>query len=265
MRRGSAAAAALLLAGLVSGCSDGDGGDPPGRGATQVNTPESSSLAERCLSAIPDPDLVEREQIDGPGGLHLVAGVFAAEDADTAVVLLHQIGGSGLCGWGPWAAQAARAGVAAVAIDLCGYGESRCAERWTTDPAAQVEVAADWAREHLGVSRVVVAGASMGGSQTVRAVAGGAPVDAWADVSGPSAWDGVPLASVAAHVAEPGLVVYARSDGAAQYRAAQQLAARTDARFVDGGSGHGWELLTRIRDGGLTRAGRTLLEFVEGR
>ena len=180
-------------------------------------------------------------------------------------MLLHQIGGSGLCGWGPWATQAAHAGVAAVAVDLCGYGESVCAERWTTDPAAQVEVVADWAREQLGASRVVVAGASMGGSQTVRAVAGGAPVDAWADVSGPSAWDGVPLSSVADRVDGPGLVVYARSDGAAQYRAAQQLAERTGARFVDGGSGHGWELLTRIQDGGLTRAGRILLAFTEGR
>jgi pimeloyl-ACP methyl ester carboxylesterase len=254
--------AALVLA----GCSDGGGAGSP-VGATQINTPESPTLAERCLWAIPEPDLVEREEIEGPDGLRLVAGVFggdAAGESGTAVVLLHQIGGSGLCGWGPWATQAARAGVAAVAVDLCGYGESVCAERWSSDPETQVEVAADWAREQLGADRVVVAGASMGGSQTVRAVAGGAPVDAWADVSGPSAWDGVPLSSVAGSVDLPGIVVYARSDGAAEYRAAEQLADRTGARFVDGGSGHGWELLTRIRDGGLTRAGRILLAFTQG-
>jgi pimeloyl-ACP methyl ester carboxylesterase len=263
-------AALALAALLVTGCSSSDpgaGGDAGGSSAASSDpAPEQASLAERCLSQIPEPDLVERQQIDDPRGLHLVAGVFRpdGEDADAAVVLLHQIGGAGLCGWGPWATHAARAGVAAVAIDLCGYGESRCADRWNTDPVAQVAVAADWAREHLGVSRVVVAGASMGGSQTVRAVAGGAPVDAWADVSGPSAWDGVPLSSVAGRVDRPGLVVQARSDGAAEFRAAQQLARRTGARFVEGRAGHGWELLTRLGDGELTPVGQTLLELVEG-
>ncbi|MFC5178482.1 alpha/beta fold hydrolase [Nocardioides taihuensis] len=270
-RRDTTLAALALAALLVTGCSSSDrgaGGDAGGSTATTSGpAPELASLAERCLSQIPEPDLVERQQIDDPRGLHLVAGVFLpdGEDAEAAVVLLHQIGGAGLCGWGPWATHAAHAGVAAVAIDLCGYAQSRCAARWNTDPATQVEVAADWAREQLGVSRVVVAGASMGGSQTVRAVADGAPVDAWADVSGPSAWDGVPLSSVAARVDRPGLVVYARSDGAAEFRAARQLARRTGATFVEGRAGHGWELLTRIQDGELTPVGRTLLELVEGR
>lgn len=60
-----------------------------------------------------------------------------------------------------------------------------------------------------------------------------------------------------------GLVVQARSDGAAAYAKSRLLARRSDARFLDGGSGHGYELLTRL-DGRLTRVGRAVLAHAEG-
>ncbi len=43
--------------------------------------------------------------------------------------------------------------------------------------------------------------------------------------------------------------------------AAKLLAKRTGATFLDGGSGHGWALLTSIDGLRPTRAGRSLLEF----
>ena len=79
-------------------------------------------------------------------------------------------------------------------------------------------------------------------------------------MSGPGEWLGDTLLDLAPAVGVPGLVVQARSDGAAAYADARRLAQRTGSRFVDGGSGHGFELLT---DGDrLTAVGRTVLADV---
>jgi dienelactone hydrolase len=111
----------------------------------------------------------------------------------------------------------------------------------------------------------VLVGASMGGSMTVMAVASGADVDAWVDLSGPSGWDGVLLADLAPQVAQqgvPGLVVQATSDGQAEYAAAQTLARDSNAEFLDGGAGHGYELLVDP-DGVLLPAGRAVLDLAQ--
>lgn len=188
--------------------------------------------------------------------------VIGPPQVHTVMVLLHQVSG-GACGWGRFATAAAGDGVTSVLADLCGYGDSDCGERAIDDIAGQVRLLLDYARG-LGGDRVVLVGASMGGSQTVRAVAAGVRVDGWVDVSGPSSWDGTRLLTVAHDVPDGGLIVYARSDGAALYRSARELARRTGARFVDGGSGHGYDLLTSYR-GRLLRGGRTVIDYVRGR
>ena len=106
-------------------------------------------------------------------------------------------------------------------------------------------------------------GASMGGSLTVLAAAAGADVDAWIDVSGPSAWEGTELRRVAPDLPARGLVVQARSDGAAAYAQAKLLATRSGATFLDGGSGHGYELLSDYT-GRISRVGRAVLAFAKG-
>src|SRR5690348_13315667 len=151
--------------------------------------------------------------------------VIGPEQPSTVMVLLHQVTG-GACGWGRFATVAAERGVTSVLADLCGYGASDCSERADRDIVGQVRLLTDYARS-LGGDRLVLVGASMGGSQTVRAVAGGVDVDTWVDVSGPSSWDGVNLLGLADRMPAGGLVVYARSDGAALYSAAQRLAERS--------------------------------------
>ena len=131
------------------------------------------------------------------------------------------------------------------------------------DAGGQVELAVTHAREALGASRVVLVGASMGGSMTVMAVAARAGVDAWVDVSGPSGWDGVLLADLAPQVAgaerpRPGRP--GPDDDAAEYSAAQALARDSRAEFLDGGAGHGYELLVDP-DGVLVPAGSSVLDF----
>lgn len=269
--------AALLV--LVTSC----GGDPaptiaagPVESTPVPSTPLPSTsvpspspafrdLAERCGGYLAEgDDPIAPEVLEGADGLVLRAGVFGGPaEGGVAMVLLHQTDGGGLCGWAPFATAAARSGVPSVALDLCGYGETVCAPTAMGDVVTQVRLAARLARERLGTRRIVLVGASMGGSQTVRAVAQGFRADGWVDVSGPGEWLGDTLLDLAPRVGPAGLVVQARSDGMASYADAQELATRTGSRFLDGGSGHGYELLSGAD--GLTPVGRSVLAYVRGR
>ena len=191
----------------------------------------------------------------------LSAARIGPPTARTVAVLLPQT--SGMCGWGRWATAAARAGLASVLVDPCGYGASTCSDAGDADPLDEVAPAVEHARGEMGADRVVLVGTSMGGSLTWQAAAAGADVDSWVDVSGPSAWGGTAQEDVVADLPPGGLVVYARSDGDLEYRRAQQLARRSGGQFLDGGSGHGWELLT-TPGGRLLPAGRAVLAHVAG-
>ena len=253
---------ALVLA-LGTGCASDPAGEAdriPATSAPTVTAP--TPLRERCASSIPAAAPLAEAELTGPHDVVLRAAVFEAPESRVGLVLLHQISG-GLCGWGDFATAAAAEGVSSVAFDMCGFEDSTCPDGMDNDAALQVRLAARHAREQWGVDRVVVVGASMGGSQAVRAVAGGAPVDAWVDVSGPSAWGGDWLLDLAGSVERPGLVVFTRTDGTSEYAAARALARRTSAGFVDGGSGHGWDLLTTV-GGRITPVGRQVLSFATG-
>lgn len=177
----------------------------------------------------------------------------------TVLVLLHQSDGNGRCGWGPFGTASALDGVTALAFDQCGYAGASCSVRNLDDPLPQVELALDYARTTLHATRVVLVGASMGGSRTVRAVAGGARVDAWADVSGPSQLDGVVLAPLARRIHVPGLVALAGDiDGEDQAAAAYRLARASGATWVPASDGHGYDLLTD-ESGTLLPVGRRVL------
>ncbi|WP_134740214.1 alpha/beta hydrolase [Nocardioides sp. 503] len=222
-----------------------------------------SGLDERCGDRLPRDAEVAAVELAAAGG-HLVAAAVTspAHPSRTGVVLLPQIGSPGLCGWLPYAAELARRGAVALAVDPCGYGESDCPSDVAI--AEQVTLAADHVRKTAGVTRVVVVGASMGGAQAVRAVAGGAEVDAWVDISGPSAWEGEWLLDLADRVRLPGMVVRAPDDGSSdELDRAVALARRVDATFVRAPSGHGWELVLDP-SGRMTGIGRRVAAFALG-
>ena len=257
MLRGTLVAAMCAL--LLAGCQD----DPAATSARRTPAgPTEGEVRERCLSGIPDGAPIRAvSTLRGDGIATPAVDVGPATSSRTAMVLLPQVN-AGLCGWGKFATYAALRGVSSVLVDLCGYGQSDCSDAGIEDVVGQVDLAADHLRAR-GADRVVVVGVSMGGSQSVRAAAGGAEVDAWADLSGPPTWDGVRLLDLADRVDLPGFVGYARSDGALAYTAAHRLARRTGADFVDGGHGHGWEMLTSVFGRPRPLASR-LVEFVTG-
>ena len=257
---GGAALAALLL--LATGCSDGAGSDAVAPPSAEQPADPTTALRERCVSAIPEEAELEAFTLAGATGARLEAArIGPASSADVAVLLPQT---SGLCGWGRWASAAAEAGVTSILVNPCGYGGSECTADEDADPLTEVAAAVLVARDELGAERVVLLGTSMGGSLTVMAAAAGADVDAWADVSGPSAWEGVELASLAATLPDEGLVVMAPSDGKALYDAAEALADAGGVPFVPGRSGHGWELLVDPVTGVVTRIGRRLIAVATG-
>jgi hypothetical protein len=240
--RGGAWSAALVL--LLTGCSSGEQAEDPSPG-TAAAPDATSALRERCLSAIPEDADVEALTLRGATGGDLEAARIGPEEST--------------------AAAAEDAGITSLLVNPCGYGESVCTAEEDADPLNEVAAATRLAREDLGADRVVLLGTSMGGSLTVIAVAAGADVDAWADVSGPSSWDGVRLATLADDLTPDGLVAMAPSDGRAAFADARALARAADVRFVPGRSGHGWELLVDPVSGSVTRLGRRLVGLAEGR
>jgi dienelactone hydrolase len=91
----------------------------------------------------------------------------ATRSGSKAVVLLHESGGAGLCGWLPTMRWLSANGVRAVAINLRGYPPSGTPSLANYHHYAQDIQAAVDAAHTLGSKHVFVMGASMGGAATV--------------------------------------------------------------------------------------------------
>lgn len=256
VRRWAGPLAVLVLL-TTAACS----GDEPSAPTSAAADPEQA-VRDECRSTLPADADIRPLTLSGATDGRLQALEFPSSGARTSLVLLPQVGG-GVCGWATFAHEAAQLGFASIVVAPCSYGESTCSKEGDADPLNEVAPAIAALRADSPAERVVLVGASMGGSLTVLASAAGADVDAWVDVSGPSTWEETDLLSVAPDLPTPGLVVMARSDGASAYTQARLLARRSGADFLDGGSGHGYELVVNLQ-GRISRVGRALLRFSEG-
>lgn len=263
--------ALLLLAGC--GSDDDTGADEPTTApttstsspadatATAASTTERTGLAKRCFLDVPG---LKKIALKAPDGSKLTAGAFG--NGTTAAVFVHQTDGNGLCGWLPYARWATESGVRVVVLDVCGYGESTCTSRFTHDVVGQLRLAVDRARADVDGGRVVLVGASMGGSM-VAGAGQEAGADGIVDVSGPSEWRDVPsVTKAAATITVPFLVIASMDDtgiNPAELRKAVELSPSRRKEFVEAPEGHGYETLLDLQEE-PTPIGHRVLSWITG-
>jgi dienelactone hydrolase len=257
-----AALAGCGLSAEPAGPGVGEAAVGPTRTPTPLPTREvPRSVAQRCYLDVPG-EVVDLPSASAPSRL----GAVAYGSGTTALVLLHQTGRGGLCGWVTYARWAAGQGVLAVAVDDCLHGPSRCTDELARDTRAMVALAVDWARAR-GATRVAVVGASMGGARALG-VGQAAGADVVVDLSGPSHWAGVPDAVDAGRATTvPLLVVTSAADRgipADELAAAVAASPAQHKRFLKlPGRSHGWDLTmdSIAADASVTPIGRLVLEW----
>lgn len=254
--------AVVVTAVVLAGCGGAPAAEPAPRTPTPLPTaPVPRAVAERCLIDVPG-EVVDLPSATAPDRL----GAVAYGTGSTALVLLHQIGRGGLCGWVTYARWAADQGVLAVAVDDCTHGPSRCAGPAAGDTRAMVALAVDWSRAR-GATRVAVIGASMGGARALG-VGQAAGADVVIDLSGPVHWDGVPDAVDAGRATTvPLLLVTSAADRtipADELAAAVAASPAQHKRFVKlPGRAHGWDITMDgiAADAAVTPTGRLVLDW----
>ena len=198
-------------------------------------------------------------------GMALPAADFVAESPNgTVLVLLHQTGRLGLCGWAMFAPQAAAAGLSSVAVDMCGYAAAQCDDGEATPPEDQVALAVAHAREELGAETVVLVGASMGGSQTVVAVATASTWTAGWTCPGRRCGRGRPSSTwrpTFRPAASPAWWPTRRTTTRSGTPPRRRWPPASGAEFLDGQSDHGWFLLND-HQGTLRPDGQAVIDFV---
>lgn len=149
----------------------------------------------------------------------------------TGVVFAHQVAGD-RCQWLPFARELAASGYRALVFDMRGYGAS--AGVANVNPHRDVIAAAAELRRR-GARKIVLVGASMGGTGVVGAApAIRPPVSGVVDLSGPVGFGGTDALAAARRLASPALFVAGRDDGdfAAATRSLHRAAKTRDKRLV---------------------------------
>lgn len=261
----------LVVAALAAGCG-GTSSAPSSSGSSGASSSASSTSApaapeirerieERCgfdaegsITAVP---------VDGESTL----AVARLGEGSTAMVMLPQVSG-GMCGALPWAGWAVtQEKVVALAVDMCGDGDSECGSTAHNDPLTQVKAVVAWAREEAGAERVVVVGASAGGSIALG-FAQQAGADAVVDLSGPANWTSAPEAEEAAAATTIPLLIVADNSEAgifpARLRKAVAGSPAQVKQYLAAPDGHGWSMLSNDHaiDPEITDVGKDVLAWV---
>jgi dienelactone hydrolase len=173
-----------------------------------------------------------------------------AGSGPAAVVFLHEIGRTGMCGFAPYAAwliQHYR--IQVVLVNRCGYGASDCRRAAdATDIRAETEPAVSWARGN-GARTVTLVGASGGGGDALEAAALVPGVTAVVDLSGDVNDTSVDNNVLAPRVTVPALLVVAPDDPYCSVSVMQsiyaQIAAPVKRLIIESQlpAVHGWDLL----------------------
>jgi pimeloyl-ACP methyl ester carboxylesterase len=174
----------------------------------------------------------------------------------TGIVFAHQVAAD-RCQWLPFARELAAAGYRSLVFDMRGYGAS--GGNANVNPHLDV-VAASAELRRRGARRIVLVGASMGGTGVVAAAPRiRPPVAGVVELSAPTGFGGVDALAAARKLRGPALFVVGRDDGdfAQATRALHRAAATKDKQLVVvPTSYHGVDLLS------LPNVKRLVLDFV---
>jgi alpha-beta hydrolase superfamily lysophospholipase len=253
----------VLLAGLLPAC-----GGTASKGETSTASRERvEPPAKRCGPPARPAQLVTLRTADGVRLDGATVGAGAR-----GVVLVHEAGGSVLCGWWPYAAHLAEDGFHVLLFDLRCYGLSECPGKGERNVAEDVAAAVDELRAR-GATSIELVGASYGGSVALVAAARLEELSALADLSGDvlrasiggrggptTAWRAAPDVDI------PTLLAVAKEDayiGLSEERALYRRLGSPQKRMIvlPAGAGHGWTMLEGA-SGRWSRFERTLTAFL---
>ncbi|HEY2776582.1 MAG TPA: alpha/beta fold hydrolase [Gaiellaceae bacterium] len=177
--------------------------------------------------------------------------IYAAStgDGSKAVVLLHESGGAGLCGWLPTLRWLSENGIRALAINFRGYPPSGIPSLADYHHYAQDIQAAVNAAHALGAKQVFVLGASMGGAATVAEAPKLKDVAGVISLSGELSLPTSELDAIGAapNISVPFLFVGSEDDGYVTGSQARRLTRAVGSQdkqvHIFAGGYHGWDLL----------------------
>jgi pimeloyl-ACP methyl ester carboxylesterase len=191
----------------------------------------------------PDGCIATNARFRTTDGVRLEGAVLGR--GDTGVVFAHQVAGD-RCQWLAFARELSAKGYRALVFDMRGYGSSSGSANIA--PHRDVAAAAAALRRR-GAKRIVLVGASMGGTGVVAAAPGiRPPISGLVDLSGPTGFGGVNALPAAKRLRAPALFVAGRDDGdfATATRTLYRAAATKDkALLIAPTSWHGVDLVSR--------------------
>lgn len=253
---------AVLTAALVLSVATACGGGTPASSArtTQAKSPAASGTpaGPAAGAGCPSDASGGRQARFGQGLGGLVFGT-----GRTGIVLSHQAGGD-LCQWLPYGKVLAQRGYRVLAFDFPGSGSSTYA---TAELDEAVVSAATFLRAD-GATKVVLIGASMGGTASLAAaVEVSPPVAGVVSLSGPTTYNQTEAIDAAPKLAVPVLYVVAEDDDPSFVDSAYELYRLTPAGdprklVVLPSGGHGVELLNSDPKSPATPAVTTFLNAV---
>ncbi len=248
----------VLVLATLAGC---------GAPAHKLASGGAPSLATTC-GTVPAGLATSTYFLRASDGVRIYAAV--AGSGSKAVVLVHESGGAGLCGWLPTMRWLSENGIRTVAINLRGYppsGTPRLAvyHHYAPDLQAAIDAA-----QTLGAKDVFVLGASLGGAATVTEAPKLEGVAGVISLSGELELPTSELDAIGAapHITVPFLFVGSKADGYVLGSEARRLTRAVGSKdkqaHIFAGGYHGWDLLdvapyrTRVKKlilGWLSRRG----------
>jgi pimeloyl-ACP methyl ester carboxylesterase len=242
IRRVGLAVVALVVIALPAACGDDDGAE---RGALAETTGSTTTSTTTSTTAPAGPcGLADATDITFSAGRDgaMLHGVLVGQ-GPTAIVLAHQ-SDDDACVWASYVPELTAADRQILAFDFNGHGTSDRVGDGRLDLNLLAAVAE---ARNRGATRVVVIGASMGG--TAALAAAGTPssgIDGAVSLSAVSAWLQTDAESNAAAISVPVLFAAAQNDGSTA-QTAQTVSQACGCAYPDvlifGGSRHGTRLL----------------------